>query len=80
MSGYIYDRGKTILDKMQMDKHERHRKHAMYYPFEDEAEWDLAKFLVRYLNQSKINDFLRLKWVSLVYGIKDSFVQLMDNG
>ena len=80
MSGYIYGRGKTILDKMRMDEHERRREHTMYNPFEDEAEWDLAKFLVRHLNQSKINDFLRLKWVSLVYGIKDSFVQLMDNG
>ena len=72
-SGLIYGRGETILDKMKMDEYERRREHAMYYPFEDEAEWDLAKFLVRHLNQSEINKFLRLKWVSLVYIIRDPF-------
>ncbi|KIK74306.1 hypothetical protein PAXRUDRAFT_176129, partial [Paxillus rubicundulus Ve08.2h10] len=29
-SGFIYGRGETLLDKLKVDKNERHWEHAMY--------------------------------------------------
>ncbi|KAF9219017.1 hypothetical protein BS17DRAFT_804598 [Gyrodon lividus] len=34
----------------------------MYYPFQDDGEWDLGKFLAKHLTLSAINEFLQLKW------------------
>ncbi|KAG2087600.1 uncharacterized protein F5147DRAFT_781249 [Suillus discolor] len=34
----------------------------MYYPFHDEGEWEMAKFLVENLTQAQIDKFLKLKW------------------
>lgn len=63
-SGYLYGKGETLLDKMQADVHERRREHVIYYPFADEGEWELGKFLLQHLPQSAIKEFLKLKWVS----------------
>ncbi|KIJ06771.1 hypothetical protein PAXINDRAFT_91492 [Paxillus involutus ATCC 200175] len=63
-SGFIYGRGETLLDKLKADENERRRKHAMYYPFRDDGEWDLGKFLAKHLTLSAINEFLQLKWVN----------------
>lgn len=65
-SGYIYGQGETILDKFRVDEHERHWEHIMHYPFTDEGEWELAKFLAHHLNQAAINEFLKLKWVRVM--------------
>ncbi|KIJ18778.1 hypothetical protein PAXINDRAFT_38007, partial [Paxillus involutus ATCC 200175] len=61
-SGYIYGKGETLLDKMQADIHERRREHVVHYPFADEGEWELGKFLLQHLPQAAIKDFLKLKW------------------
>lgn len=64
-SGYIYGKGDTLLETLRADEHERRREHAMYYPFADEGEWELAKFLAGHLTQTAINKFLHLKWVHI---------------
>ncbi|KAN0096969.1 hypothetical protein V8E55_001415 [Tylopilus felleus] len=61
-SAYVYGKGKTLLDKMQANIHERRREHVVYYPFADEGEWELSKFLLQHLPQTAIKDFLKLKW------------------
>ncbi|KIK74667.1 hypothetical protein PAXRUDRAFT_174973 [Paxillus rubicundulus Ve08.2h10] len=61
-SGYLYGKGATLFDKMKADQHKRHREHVIYYPFADDGEWELAKFLAKHLTQTAINEFLRLKW------------------
>lgn len=44
----------------------RRRKINPSYPFTDQAEWQLAEFLVQRLTQTDINKFLKLDWVSSV--------------
>ncbi|KAI6144394.1 hypothetical protein BKA82DRAFT_29322 [Pisolithus tinctorius] len=61
-SGYIYNRGDTFLDRMKASEHERRRQNQLYYPFADEGEWELAKFLALNFTQSQMNQFLKLKW------------------
>lgn len=53
-----------MLDRLDEDEYADRRKENPYYPFEDEGEWDLGRFLVENLNQTQINKFLKLKWVS----------------
>lgn len=60
-SAYIYDKGETLLDRMQIDTDERQREHIVYYLFADEGEWELSKFLLQHLPQTAIKDFLKLK-------------------
>lgn len=65
-SGYIYGKGDTLLEALRADEHERRREHVVHYPFADEGEWELAKFLARHLTQTAINEFLHLKWVRII--------------
>jgi hypothetical protein len=51
------------MDKLQKDQYEEHRRYVPQYPFQDEGEWELAKFLSTHLTQTAINQFLKLKWV-----------------
>ncbi|KIM58745.1 hypothetical protein SCLCIDRAFT_127619, partial [Scleroderma citrinum Foug A] len=37
----------------------------IYYPFADEGEWELAKFLALNLNKTQVSQFLKLRWVRL---------------
>ena len=62
-SGYLYDEGETLLDRMRANEYERQREHQPYYPFMDEGEWELAKFLALNHTQTEMNQFLKLKWV-----------------
>jgi hypothetical protein len=61
--GYVFGIGKNPFDKLQDDPYEYRRKINAYYPFHDEGEWELAKFLVENLTQAQIDKFLKLKWV-----------------
>ncbi|KAG1905852.1 uncharacterized protein F5891DRAFT_975993 [Suillus fuscotomentosus] len=47
---------------LQEDQYEYRRKINTYYPFHDEGEWELARFLVENLTQTQIDKFLKLKW------------------
>ncbi|KAG1888723.1 hypothetical protein F4604DRAFT_1674358 [Suillus subluteus] len=38
------------------------RKKNTYYPFHDEGEWELGRFLVENPTQTQIDKFLKLKW------------------
>jgi len=62
-SGYIYGVGKNLFDQLDDNEYADQRKENPYYPFMDEGEWELGKFLVENLNQTQINKFLKLKWV-----------------
>jgi hypothetical protein len=53
-----------MLDKLEDDEHAYRRKVNPYYPFPDEGEWQLGKFLVENLTQTQIDKFLKLKWVN----------------
>ncbi|KAG1824679.1 uncharacterized protein BJ212DRAFT_1566371 [Suillus subaureus] len=48
---------------MKQDNFEDMWEHNVYYPFSDRAEWELAKFLCKNLNQGQITQFLKLLWV-----------------
>lgn len=39
----------------------------MYYPFADEGEWSLAKFLVLNMNKTQVSEYLKLPWVCCIY-------------
>lgn len=62
-SGYVFGLGKNLFDRLQEDQYNYRRKVNTYYPFHDEGEWELARFLVENLNQTQIDKFLKLKWV-----------------
>ncbi|KAG2362498.1 hypothetical protein BDR07DRAFT_1223528, partial [Suillus spraguei] len=59
-SGYIFGTGKNMLDKLEDDQDAYRCKENPYYPFLDEGEWQLGKFLVKNLTQTQINKFLKL--------------------
>ncbi|KAG1813400.1 hypothetical protein EV424DRAFT_1565654 [Suillus variegatus] len=61
-SGYIFGNSKNMLNKLEDDKYAYRRKENTYYPFHDEAEWQLGKFLVENLTQTQIAKFLKLTW------------------
>jgi hypothetical protein len=65
-SGYVFSTGKNMLDRLEDDKYAYQRKINHYYPFHDEGEWELGKFLVENLTQMQITKFLKLKWVSRI--------------
>ena len=65
-SGAIYRLGQHSLDCLKTHKFERHRDHNVYYPFKDEGEWELAKFLALNLNKMQISEFLKLRWVCIL--------------
>jgi len=52
-----------MLDKLEDDEYAYRHKENPYYPFHDEGEWQLGKFLVENLTQTQIDKFLKLKWV-----------------
>jgi len=49
---------------MKQGKYHSEREKNPYFPFTDRDEWELAKFLYTHLNQTQINEFLKLHWVS----------------
>jgi len=55
-----------MLDRLEDDEYVYRRKINRYYPFHDEGEWELGKFLVENLTQMQITKFLKLKWVSRI--------------
>lgn len=66
-SGYIFDRGPTLLDKLKGDENEWCCEHSAYYPFANVAKWELAKFLAKNLTKTAIVEFLKLKWICMLH-------------
>ncbi|KAG2085487.1 hypothetical protein BD769DRAFT_1632797 [Suillus cothurnatus] len=81
-SGYIFGTGKNMLDKLEDDEYAYRRKENPYYPFHDEGEWQLGKFLVENLTQTQIDKFLKLKWFNTrarpSFTSKDQLIGWMD--
>ncbi|KAG1896381.1 uncharacterized protein F5891DRAFT_958756 [Suillus fuscotomentosus] len=71
-----------MLDKLEDDEYAYRRKENTYYPFHDEAEWQLGKFLVENLTQTQIAKFLKLTWFDTrerpSFTSKDQLIGWMD--
>ncbi|KAG1851600.1 hypothetical protein DFJ58DRAFT_716672 [Suillus subalutaceus] len=74
-----------MLDKLEDDQYAYQWKINPHYPFHDEGEWDLGKFLVENLTQTQITKFLKLKWFDALdrarpsFTTKDHFLDWMDS-
>ncbi|KAG1738109.1 uncharacterized protein EDB91DRAFT_1082869 [Suillus paluster] len=88
--GYVFGVGKNMLDTLEDDEYAYRQKINCYYPFHDEAEWELGKFLVENLTQTQITKFLKLKWVKRIvqafnsharpsFTTKDKLLDWMDS-
>ncbi|KAG1848760.1 hypothetical protein DFJ58DRAFT_729794 [Suillus subalutaceus] len=62
-----------MLDKLEDDQYAYRRKINPYYPFPDEGEWELGRFLVENLTQTQIMKFLKLRWFDTMDRTKPSF-------
>ena len=84
-SGFVsLERGETLLDRLKAYEYERCRTNMPYYPFQDEGEWDLTKFLTSNLTKSQISQFLKLKWVrdlslSNFHALNSDFMSKFEN-
>ena len=61
----LFGKGETLLDRLKDHEHKRCCEHLIHYPFADEGEWELVKFLALNLNKTQVSQFLKLQWVSL---------------
>ncbi|KAG1718445.1 hypothetical protein EDB19DRAFT_1931191 [Suillus lakei] len=81
-SGYVFGISKNMLDTLEDDQYAYQQKINHYYPFHDEGEWELGKFLVENLTQMQITKFLKLKWFNtharLSFTMKDKLLDWMD--
>ncbi|KAG1872583.1 hypothetical protein C8R48DRAFT_769988 [Suillus tomentosus] len=72
-----------MLDRLDGDSYAYRRKINHYYPFHDEGEWELGKFLVENLTQTQIIKFLKLKWFNNharpSFTTKDQLLGWMDS-
>ena len=65
-----YGRAKTFMDRFNDDKYSGFRATNIYYPFAGKNEWELSSFLLSSgLSMRKIDDFLRLKMVIILFFI-----------
>ncbi|KAG0700279.1 hypothetical protein DFH29DRAFT_990481 [Suillus ampliporus] len=72
-----------MLDRLEDDSYAYRRKINHYYPFHDEGEWELGKFLVENLTQTQMIKFLKLKWFNTherpSFTTKDQLLDWMDS-
>ncbi|KAG2335531.1 hypothetical protein BDR05DRAFT_978937 [Suillus weaverae] len=54
-----------MFDRLEDDQYAYRRKINHHYPFHDEGEWELGKFMVENLTQTQMIKFLKLKWVNV---------------
>lgn len=63
-SGWKYGRGRNILQEMvHSDRYAHRRDRNPYYPWQDAAQWKLAKFVNEKMTLSDADRFLKLDWV-----------------
>ncbi|KAG1721400.1 hypothetical protein EDB19DRAFT_1961240, partial [Suillus lakei] len=71
------------LDTLEDDQYAYRQKINCYYPFHDEGDWELGKFLVENLTQTQITKFLKLKWFNNharpSFTMKDKLLDWMDS-
>ncbi|KAG2148850.1 hypothetical protein DEU56DRAFT_909164 [Suillus clintonianus] len=72
-----------MLDTLEDDQYAYRQKINHYYPFHDEGEWELGKFLVENLTQTQITKFLKLIWFNNharpSFTTKDKLLDWMDS-
>jgi hypothetical protein len=68
-SAYIFGRAPNLLEQLKNDQHENERRENYYYPFADQEEWGLAKFLCETMTGTDIDRFMGL----LALGISKSY-------
>ncbi|KAG1741973.1 hypothetical protein EDB19DRAFT_1895005 [Suillus lakei] len=76
-SGYIFGKAPNILEAMENDQFAYRQRNAPFYPFQDQAEFELGKFLCERLMQSDMEQFLKLEWVrraNLSFSSKDQLL------
>ncbi|KAG1818770.1 hypothetical protein EV424DRAFT_1347576 [Suillus variegatus] len=73
VTGTCYPQSGNMLDKLEDDQYAYRQKINPYYPFHDEGEWELGKFLVENLTQTQITKFLKLRWFDSPNHAKPSF-------
>jgi hypothetical protein len=67
-SGYIYGKALNTLERLAAESTTRDetigraRLQNPYYPFADQGEWELGKYLCETLNRGQITRFLKLEW------------------
>ncbi|KAG1845377.1 hypothetical protein C8R48DRAFT_617186 [Suillus tomentosus] len=79
-SGYIFGKAPNILEAMESDQFAYRRHNTPFYPFQDQAEFELGKFLCERFMQSDIDRFLKLEWVRRAkpsFGSKDRLLAWM---
>ncbi|KAG2046197.1 hypothetical protein BDR06DRAFT_985667 [Suillus hirtellus] len=76
-SGYIFGKAPNILEAMESDQFAYRQCHTPFYPFQDQAEFELGKFLCECLTQSDIDQFLKLEWVRQAKPLFSSKDQLL---
>lgn len=64
-SGWLYGKAPNTLQEIDQYEFAHRRKYNPYYPFSDDAEWKLAKFINETMTLSQANQFLKLDWVSV---------------
>ena len=69
-SGYTYGDGENTFQKMNNAPYKQERDINLFYPFQSQAEWSLAKFLAENLTQAQINRFLALPWVCFFWSAR----------
>ncbi|KAG1797206.1 uncharacterized protein BJ212DRAFT_1450508 [Suillus subaureus] len=80
--GYIFGKAPNILEAMESDQFAYQQVNTPFYPFQDQAEFELGKFLCEQLTQSDVDQFLKLKWVRRAkpsFGSKDQLLAWMGS-
>jgi hypothetical protein len=77
-AGYVFGVGRNMLDRLDDDPYVYRRKINYYYPFQDEGEWELGKFLVENLTQTQMIKFLKLKWVLNVQATSTTLIKFFS--
>lgn len=67
-AGETYGRSLSFMDLFNTDRYAKERLEEPYWPFSSKSDWEMGSWLLRSgLSMQKINDFLRLAMVSLLY-------------
>ncbi|KAI5987191.1 hypothetical protein EDD15DRAFT_2174021 [Pisolithus albus] len=72
--------GRTVFESMEAT--EAAKEHSMWAPFHNEGEWELARFLMKNVGQTKMDEFLRLDIVrksGVSFDNARSFLKYVDS-
>lgn len=66
-SGWLYGESDNTLQQLDQDQFAHRRIHNPYYPFADQDEWKLAKFINETMTLTQADQFLKLGWVRVPF-------------